>query len=133
MGWGCIQELFGIFVQVLSIVKKGDIVGSICFGVGFYILKVNDLCGESKNILVIEVYVCYILLKLLLIMIDEQVCVKLEQIVVDIKSGKMIFVVVVKEFFQDLGFVNQGGDFGWVILDIFDLVFCDVLICLNKG
>lgn len=66
-------------------------------------------------------------------MIDEQVRVKLEQIVVDIKSGKTIFVVVAKEFFQDLGFVNQGGDFGWVILDIFDSVFRDVLIRLNKG
>lgn len=133
MGWGRIQELFGIFVQVLSIAKKGDIVGSIRFGVGFYILKVNDLRGESKNISVIEVYVRYILLKSSSIMIDEQVRVKLEQIVVDIKSGKTIFVVVAKEFFQDLGFVNQGGDFGWVILDIFDSVFRDVLIRLNKG
>lgn len=133
MGWGCIQELLGIFVQVLSIVKKGDIVGLICFGVGFYILKVNDLCGQSQSIFVIEVYVCYILFKLLLIMNDQQVCLKLEEIVVDIKSGKIIFVVVVKEYFQDLGFVNQGGDLGWVMLDIFDLVFCDVLMKLYKG
>lgn len=92
MGWGCIQELLGIFVQVLSMVKKGDIVGLICFGVGFYILKVNDLCGGIQNIFVIEVYVCYILLKLLLIMNDVQVQVKLEQIVVEIKSGKIMFV-----------------------------------------
>ncbi len=43
MGWGRIQELPGIFAQALSTAKKGDIVGPICSGVGFHILKVNDL------------------------------------------------------------------------------------------
>lgn len=48
MGWGRIQELPGIFAQALSTAKKGDIVGPIRSGVGFHILKVNDLRGESK-------------------------------------------------------------------------------------
>ncbi len=43
MGWGRIQELPGIFAQALSTAKKGDIVGPIRSGVGFHILKVNDL------------------------------------------------------------------------------------------
>ncbi len=51
MGWGRIQELPGIFAQALSTAKKGDIVGPIRSGVGFHILKVNDLRGESKKYL----------------------------------------------------------------------------------
>ncbi|MEN1403295.1 peptidylprolyl isomerase, partial [Pseudomonas aeruginosa] len=63
MGWGRIQELPGIFAQALSTAKKGDIVGPIRSGVGFHILKVNDLRGESKNISVTEVHARHILLK----------------------------------------------------------------------
>lgn len=88
MGWGRIQELPGIFAQALSTAKKGDIVGPIRSGVGFHILKVNDLRGESKNISVTEVHARHILLKPSPIMTDEQARVKLEQIAADIKSGK---------------------------------------------
>lgn len=88
MGWGRIQELPGIFAQALSTAKKGDIVGPIRSGVGFHILKVNDLRGESKNISVTEVHARHILLKPSPIMTDAQARVKLEQIAADIKSGK---------------------------------------------
>lgn len=49
MGWGRIQELPGIFAQALSTAKKGDIVGPIRSGVGFHILKVNDLRGGTPG------------------------------------------------------------------------------------
>jgi peptidyl-prolyl cis-trans isomerase SurA len=49
MGWGRIQELPGIFAQALSTAKKGDIVGPIRSGVGFHILKVNDLRGGTRT------------------------------------------------------------------------------------
>lgn len=49
MGWGRIQELPSIFAQALSTAKKGDIVGPIRSGVGFHILKVNDLRGQSRT------------------------------------------------------------------------------------
>lgn len=63
MGWGRIQELPGIFAQALSTAKKGDIVGPIRSGVGFHILKVNDLRGGTQNISVTEVHARHILLK----------------------------------------------------------------------
>ena len=130
MGWGRIQELPGIFAQALSTAKKGDIVGPIRSGVGFHILKVNDLRGESKNISVTEVHA---LLKPSPIMTDEQARVKLEQIAADIKSGKTTFAAAAKEFSQDPGSANQGGDLGWATPDIFDPAFRDALTRLNKG
>lgn len=133
MGWGRIQELPGIFAQALSTAKKGDIVGPIRSGVGFHILKVNDLRGQSPNISVTEVHARHILLKPSPIMTDQQARLKLEEIAADIKSGKTTFAAVAKEYSQDPGSANQGGDLGWATPDIFDPAFRDALTKLHKG
>ncbi|EBH0779355.1 peptidylprolyl isomerase SurA [Salmonella enterica] len=133
MGWGRIQELPGIFAQALSTAKKGDIVGPIRSGVGFHILKVNDLRGQSPNISVTEVHARHILLKPSPIMTDQQARLKLEEIAADIKSGKTTFAAAAKEYSQDPGSANQGGDLGWATPDIFDPAFRDALTKLHKG
>ncbi|MEG0262291.1 MAG: peptidylprolyl isomerase SurA, partial [Citrobacter sp.] len=127
MGWGRIQELPGIFAQALSTAKKGDIIGPIRSGVGFHILKVNDMRGQSQSISVTEVHARHILLKPSPIMTDQQARLKLEQIAADIKSGKTTFAAAAKEFSQDPGSANQGGDLGWAAADIFDPAFRDAL------
>ncbi len=48
MGWGRIQELPSVFAQALSTAKKGDVIGPIRSGVGFHIIKVNDLRGSLR-------------------------------------------------------------------------------------
>ncbi|ELL7580132.1 peptidylprolyl isomerase SurA [Salmonella enterica] len=133
MGWGRIQELPGIFAQALSTAKKGDIVGPIRSGVGFHILKVNDLRGQSQSISVTEVHARHILLKPSPIMNDQQARLKLEEIAADIKSGKTTFAAAAKEYSQDPGSANQGGDLGWSTPDIFDPAFRDALTKLHKG
>ncbi|EHS5153177.1 peptidylprolyl isomerase SurA [Salmonella enterica subsp. enterica serovar Newport] len=133
MGWGRIQELPGIFAQALSTAKKGDIVGPIRSGVGFHILKVNDLRGQSQSISVTEVHARHILLKPSPIMNDQQARLKLEEIAADIKSGKTTFAAAAKEYSQDPGSANQGGDLGWATPDIFDPAFRDALTRLHKG
>ncbi|XWX93767.1 peptidylprolyl isomerase SurA [Salmonella enterica] len=132
MGWGRIQELPGIFAQALSTAKKGDIVGPIRSGVGFHILKVNDLRGQSQSISVTEVHARHILLKPSPIMNDQQARLKLEEIAADIKSGKTTFAAAAKEYSQP-GSANQGGDLGWATPDIFDPAFRDALTKLHKG
>ncbi|EAW3294647.1 peptidylprolyl isomerase SurA [Salmonella enterica subsp. enterica serovar Mbandaka] len=133
MGWGRIQELPGIFAQALSTAKKGDIVGPIRSGVSFHILKVNDLRGQSQSISVTEVHARHILLKPSPIMNDQQARLKLEEIAADIKSGKTTFAAAAKEYSQDPGSANQGGDLGWATPDIFDPAFRDALTKLHKG
>ncbi|EGB5635581.1 peptidylprolyl isomerase SurA [Salmonella enterica] len=133
MGWGRIQELPGIFAQALSTAKKGDIVGPIRSGVGFHILKVNDLRGQSQSISVTEVHARHILLKPSPIMNDQQARLKLEEIAADIKSGKTTFAAAAKEYSQDPASANQGGDLGWATPDIFDPAFRDALTKLHKG
>ncbi|HEY3986083.1 peptidylprolyl isomerase SurA [Cedecea sp.] len=133
MGWGRIQELPSIFAQALSTAKKGDIIGPIRSGVGFHILKVNDLRGQSQNISVTEVHARHILLKTSPILNDTQARQKLEQIAADIKSGKTTFAAAAKAFSDDPGSANQGGDLGWAATDIYDPAFRDALQKLNKG
>lgn len=133
MGWGRIQELPGIFAQALTTAKKGDIVGPIRSGVGFHILKINDMRGGSQSISVTEVHSRHILLKPSPIMTDEQARVKLEQVAADIRSGKTTFDKAAKELSQDPGSANQGGDLGWATPDMYDPSFRDALMKLNKG
>ncbi|SUB73299.1 Peptidyl-prolyl cis-trans isomerase surA [Pluralibacter gergoviae] len=68
--------------------EKGDIIGPIRSGVGFHILKVNDLRGQTQNISVTEVHARHILLKPSPIMTDDQARAKLEEVAADIKSGQ---------------------------------------------
>jgi peptidyl-prolyl cis-trans isomerase SurA len=133
MGWGKIEELPTLFAQALSTAKKGDIVGPVRSGVGFHILKVNDLRGESQNISVTEVHARHILLKPSPILTDDQARQKMMQIASDIKSGKLSFAAAAKQFSDDPGSANQGGDLGWNSPEIYDPAFRDALLRLNKG
>lgn len=133
MGWGRLQELPSIFAQALATAKKGDVIGPVRSGVGFHILKVNDLRGQTQSISVTEVHARHILLKPSPIMTDQQARQKLEQIAADIKSGKTTFEKAAKEFSDDPGSANQGGDLGWASPDIYDPAFRDAIMKLNKG
>ncbi|MBW1212840.1 peptidylprolyl isomerase SurA [Pantoea allii] len=133
MGWAKIEELPTLFAQALTTAKKGDIVGPIRSGVGFHILKVNDLRGESKNVSVTEVHARHILLKPSPIMTDDQARARLEQIAADIRSGKTTFAAAAKQFSDDPGSANQGGDLGWTSPEAYDPAFRDALLRLKKG
>lgn len=133
MGWSKIEELPTLFAQALSTAKKGDIVGPVRSGVGFHILKVNDLRGEKQNISVTEVHARHILLKPSPILTDDQARQKLMQIASEIQSGKTSFAAAAKQVSDDPGSANQGGDLGWSSPEIFDPAFRDALLRLHKG
>jgi peptidyl-prolyl cis-trans isomerase SurA len=133
MGWGRIQELPSLFAQALVTAKKGDIIGPIRSGVGFHILKVNDVRGDSQNISVTEVHARHILLKPSPVMTDEQARQKLEQVSAEINSGKTSFAEAAKQLSQDPGSANQGGDLGWSSPEMYDPAFRDALMKLKKG
>ncbi|WP_158781869.1 peptidylprolyl isomerase SurA [Pantoea sp. BAV 3049] len=133
MGWGRIQELPSLFAQALVTAKKGDIIGPIRSGVGFHILKVNDVRGDNQSISVTEVHARHILLKPSPVMTDDQARQKLAQVAADINSGKTTFAQAAKELSQDPGSANQGGDLGWSSPEVFDPAFRDALLKLKKG
>ncbi|WP_261643744.1 peptidylprolyl isomerase SurA [Erwinia mallotivora] len=133
MGWGRIQELPSLFAQALITAKKGDIIGPIRSGVGFHILKVNDIRGDNQSISVTEVHARHILLKPSPVITDDQARQKLEQVAADINSGKTTFAQAAKNISEDPGSANQGGDLGWSSPEVFDPAFRDALLKLKKG
>ncbi|MHA3385088.1 peptidylprolyl isomerase SurA [Yersinia enterocolitica] len=133
MGWGKLQELPSLFAERLQSANKGDVVGPIRSGVGFHILKVNDIRGADKPVSVTEVHARHILLKPSPVMTDDQARAKLTAAAADIKSGKANFATIAKEISQDPGSAMQGGDLGWASPDIYDPAFRDALMKLQKG
>ncbi|EOA3027669.1 peptidylprolyl isomerase SurA [Yersinia enterocolitica] len=133
MGWGKLQELPSLFAERLQSANKGDVVGPIRSGVGFHILKVNDIRGADKSVSVTEVHARHILLKPSPVMTDGQARAKLTAAAADIKSGKANFATIAKEISQDPGSAVQGGDLGWASPDIYDPAFRDALMKLQKG
>ncbi|WP_315709274.1 peptidylprolyl isomerase SurA [Brenneria uluponensis] len=133
MGWGKLQELPTLFAESLIQAQKGQIIGPIRSGVGFHILRVNDIRGESKNVSVTEVHARHILLKTSVVMTDAQAQAKLEEVARQIKSGHTTFAAQAKLLSQDPGSANQGGDLGWSSPDMYDPAFRDALMNLKKG
>ncbi|CNH27701.1 peptidyl-prolyl cis-trans isomerase SurA [Yersinia massiliensis] len=133
MGWGKLQELPSLFAERLQSANKGEVVGPIRSGVGFHILKVNDIRGGDNSVSVTEVHARHILLKPSPVMTDDQARAKLMAAAADIKSGKTTFANIAKEISQDPGSAVQGGDLGWASPDIYDPAFRDALMKLQKG
>lgn len=133
MGWGKIEELPSLFSQALSTAKEGTIIGPIRSGVGFHIIKVNDLRGENQNVSVTEVHARHILVKTSPIVSDSQARAKIEQIATDIRSGKITFAEAARQNSDDPGSANQGGDLGWASPSIYDPAFSDAVTNLRPN
>ncbi|WP_339057917.1 peptidylprolyl isomerase SurA [Candidatus Regiella endosymbiont of Tuberolachnus salignus] len=134
MGWSKLAELPRLFAEQLKTANKGDIIGSIRSGVGFHILKVNDIRKADKKISITEMRVRHILLKPSVMMTDEQAQAKLQSVRQEIKSGKTDFAAVAREISEDPGSAQQGGDLGWISPDDrYDPTFLNELASLKKG
>ncbi|EGY28298.1 Parvulin-like peptidyl-prolyl isomerase [Candidatus Regiella insecticola 5.15] len=133
MGWSKLAELPSLFAKQLKTANKGDIIGPIRSGVGFHILKVNDIRKADKKISITEMRVRHILLKPSVMMTDEQAQAKLQSVRQKIKSGKTDFAAVAREISEDPGSAQQGGDLGWISPDDrYDPTFLNELASLKK-
>lgn len=133
MGWNTIEELPTIFEQALRTAKKGDIIGPIHSGVGFHILKVNGLRDETKSISATQVHLRHIFLKPSPFLSEDQAVAKLNQIFDRIKNGKTTFIMAANQFSNDSNSAKKGGDLGWSTLEIYDPIFSNAILQLNKG
>ncbi|PHM61962.1 peptidylprolyl isomerase SurA [Xenorhabdus ishibashii] len=133
MGWSKLQELPSLFAAQLQSAHKGQIIGPIRSGVGFHILKVNDIRGGQMSIAVTEVNARHILLKTSPIMNDEQARNELMKLREEILSGKTSFEEAAKEHSEDPGSAMRGGELGWNLPSAYDPAFRDALMKLQKG
>ncbi|MBD2814718.1 peptidylprolyl isomerase SurA [Xenorhabdus sp. Flor] len=133
MGWNKLQELPSLFAEKLQSAQREQVIGPIRSGVGFHILKVNDIRGGNESIAVTEVNARHILLKTSPVMNDDQARDKLRQIREEILSGKTTFEKAAKEYSEDPASALRGGELGWNLPSAYAPAFRDALVKLQKG
>jgi peptidyl-prolyl cis-trans isomerase SurA len=134
MGWGKQEELPGPFAKAIDNAEKGAIVGPIRSGVGFHILKVNDIrVPQQQKIMATEVHARHILIKPSVVLSDQAAQAKAQALLQDIQSNKITFEQAARKNSEDPGSSQQGGDLGWASPDIYDPAFRNTLLQLKKG
>ncbi|RQW62848.1 peptidylprolyl isomerase SurA [Vibrio viridaestus] len=117
-GWMRKEEMPTIFADHISIQKKGDIIGPFQSGVGYHILKIDDVKG-LESVSVTEVDARHILIKPSIILSDEGAEKELKEFVQRIKSGKAKFGDLAEQYSQDPGSASHKGDLGYQTPDSF--------------
>ena len=108
-----LAELPEVFVQQITIMKKGDVSGPIRTGNGYQLIKLVDIGGSDTRHEVTKTHVRHILLKQDASMTAEEVEKQANNLYQQLKSGKD-FAVLAKHYSLDIMSAVNGGDLGWV-------------------
>lgn len=111
-GWMRKEEMPTIFADQINMQTKGTIIGPFRSGVGFHILKIEDVKG-LETVSVTEVNARHILIKPTVILSDEGVQRQLNEIIQKVQSGEASFAEMAEQYSQDPGSAVQGGELGY--------------------
>ncbi|MCL9775140.1 peptidylprolyl isomerase SurA [Vibrio methylphosphonaticus] len=111
-GWMRKEEMPTIFADQIKMQTKGSIIGPFRSGVGFHILKIDDVKG-LETVSVTEVNARHILVKPTVILSDEGVKRALNSYIQKIQSGDATFAELAEQYSADPGSAAQGGELGY--------------------
>lgn len=131
-GWMRKEEMPTIFADQIKSSGKGAIIGPFRSGVGYHILKINDVQG-LETISVTEVNARHILVKTSVIMSDEGAQRQLEKARRAILAGEQSFADAAQALSADPGSAANGGELGWQTPDIYVPEFKDKVETLPAG
>ncbi|EOW9102024.1 peptidylprolyl isomerase SurA [Vibrio cholerae] len=117
-GWMRKEEMPTIFADQIKMQNKGSIIGPFRSGVGFHILKIDDVKG-LETVAVTEVNVRHILIKPTIILSDEGAQKQLNEFVQRIKNGEVTFAELAQQYSQDPGSAAQKGELGYQTPDLY--------------
>lgn len=117
-GWMRKEEMPTIFADQINLQNKGSIIGPFRSGVGFHILKIEDIKG-LETVAVTEVNARHILIKPTVILSDEGVQKELKEITQRITSGKATFGEMAQQYSQDPGSAAQDGELGYQTSELY--------------
>ncbi|MYM59413.1 peptidylprolyl isomerase SurA [Vibrio sp. OCN044] len=117
-GWMRKEEMPTIFADQIKLQGKGSIIGPFRSGVGFHILKIEDVKG-LETVAVTEVKARHILIKPTVIMSDKGVKRELLEITRKIEAGEATFGEMAQQYSQDPGSAGQKGELGYQTSDIY--------------
>ncbi|UUM30272.1 peptidylprolyl isomerase SurA [Vibrio japonicus] len=117
-GWMRKEEMPTIFADQINLENKGSIIGPFRSGVGFHILKVEDVKG-LETVAVTEINARHILIRSTVILSDEGVQKELNEITRRIRAGEATFGEMAKQYSQDPGSAAQNGELGYQTSEIY--------------
>ncbi|HAS3207485.1 TPA: peptidylprolyl isomerase SurA [Vibrio cholerae] len=117
-GWMRKEEIPTIFADQIKMQNKGSIIGPFRSGVGFHILKIDDVKG-LETVAVTEVNARHILIKPTIILSDEGAQKQLNEFVQRIKNGEVTFAELAQQYSQDPGSAAQKGELGYQTPDLY--------------
>ncbi|WP_395479894.1 peptidylprolyl isomerase SurA [Candidatus Curculioniphilus buchneri] len=133
IGWNKLEELPSLFVTYLEHAQKGNLIGPIRSGVGFHILKVNDIYGGEPKVNITEVQVRHIVLRPSILMTHHQILSQLKDISNQIRNGHITFTTAAKQLSDNLSSTDLDMDLEWHSIEKFDPELRNVLINLKKN
>ncbi|MEZ8384907.1 peptidylprolyl isomerase, partial [Vibrio splendidus] len=101
-GWMRKEEMPTIFADQIKMQNKGSIIGPFRSGVGFHILKIEDVKG-LETVAVTEVNARHILIKPTVILSDDGAKEQLEEITRRVNAGEASFGELAQQYSQDPG------------------------------
>lgn len=131
-GWMRQEEMPTIFADQIKSSSKGAIIGPFRSGVGYHILKINDVQG-LEAVSVTEVNARHILVKTSVIMSDDGARRQLEKARRAILGGEQSFAEAAQALSADPGSAAKGGELGWQTPDLYVPEFKDKVETLPTG
>lgn len=111
LGWREKDQIPPLFLNQVAALKPGDITSPFRSGAGIHILKVVDRSG-AEPVMVKRYKVRHILIKSTALYTDAEAKAKIDSLYNELESGAN-FIDLAKEYNEDTGSKNSGGDLGW--------------------
>lgn len=117
-GWMRKEEMPTIFADQITTQGRGAIIGPFRSGVGFHIMKIEDVKG-LETVAVTEVNAQHILIKPSIILSDEGAKTELNGFIDQINSGEKTFGELAQEYSQDPGSAVADGILGFQAAEVY--------------
>jgi len=130
LGWRSAAELPPLFIDAAKNLNKGEVSTPLRSASGFHIIQLIE--KQNSKVVIEQTHARHILLRSDMVTDDEQILKTLQSLKQRIDNGED-FAVLAKEYSQDPGSKNNGGDLGWASTGQFVPQFEKVMNSLKPG